>query len=118
MDGKQFARRFGRVHQKDIPVNDLPSIALLESVHSFPGPYVFKVIGRNELGFVARAVAAVREELGSEQDPPYRVRESRSLSTSVRGSTLGPPSNSATSWMRAKCSMVSILKYALKTSSP
>jgi putative lipoic acid-binding regulatory protein len=76
MDGKQFARRFGRVHQKDIPVNDLPSIALLESVHSFPGPYVFKVIGRNELGFVARAVAAVREELGSEQDPPYRVRES------------------------------------------
>jgi len=57
-------------------MNDLPSIALLESTHIFPGPYIFKVIGKNDLGFVARAVAAVRDELGADQDPPYRVRES------------------------------------------
>ncbi len=51
------------------------TIALLESTHTFPGPYVFKVIGRTDLGFVARAVAAVRDELGDAEDPPYRVRE-------------------------------------------
>ncbi len=57
-------------------MGELPTIALLESTHNFPGPYLFKVIGRNEQGFVARAVAAVRDELGDAVDPPYRVRES------------------------------------------
>ena len=57
-------------------MNDLPSILLLESTHSFPCPYVFKVIGRSDIGFVARTVAAVREELGAPDDPPYHVRES------------------------------------------
>ncbi len=52
------------------------TIELLESTHTFPGPYIFKVIGRTDLGFVARAVAAVRDELGEAEDPPYRVRES------------------------------------------
>ena len=53
----------------------LPAIELLENTHTFPGPYTFKVIGRAERGFVARAVAAVRDELAGEVDPPYRVRE-------------------------------------------
>ena len=57
-------------------MGELPTIALLESTHTFPGPYVFKVIGRTDLNFVARAVAAVRDELGDDADPPYRVRES------------------------------------------
>jgi putative lipoic acid-binding regulatory protein len=57
-------------------MGDLSTIALLESTHTFPGPYVFKVIGKTDLGFVARTVAAVREELGDLEDPPYRVRES------------------------------------------
>jgi uncharacterized protein len=57
-------------------MSELPTIALLESTHTFPGPYVFKVIGRTDLSFVARAVAAVRDELGDDADPPYRVRES------------------------------------------
>jgi putative lipoic acid-binding regulatory protein len=36
---------------------------------------MFKVIGRgDDEGFVARVVAAVREELEHESDPPYRVR--------------------------------------------
>jgi putative lipoic acid-binding regulatory protein len=53
----------------------LPTIELLEATHQFPGPYTFKVIGRVENGFVARVVAAVRDELAQEVDPPYRFRE-------------------------------------------
>ncbi len=53
-----------------------PALDLLESSHTFPGPYIFKVIGKNEGGFLARAIAAVREELAQEIDPPFRVRES------------------------------------------
>jgi putative lipoic acid-binding regulatory protein len=56
-------------------VGELPAIELLEALHSFPGPYMFKVIGRADAGFVARVVAAVREELAHSTDPPYRVRQ-------------------------------------------
>jgi putative lipoic acid-binding regulatory protein len=56
-------------------MNKLPSIELLEATHQFPGSYTFKVIGRVENGFVARVVAAVRDELAHEVDPPFRVRE-------------------------------------------
>lgn len=56
-------------------MNDLPSIALLEKTHHFPCAYMFKVIGKVEDGFVARVVAAVREELHEETDPPYRLRQ-------------------------------------------
>jgi putative lipoic acid-binding regulatory protein len=52
------------------------TLELLESTHTFPGPYTFKVFGRTDLGFVARTVAAVRDELNGTEDPPYRVRES------------------------------------------
>jgi uncharacterized protein len=48
---------------------------LLEKTHTFPGPYLFKIIGKGDEGFVARVIAVVREELLSEVDPPYRVRE-------------------------------------------
>jgi putative lipoic acid-binding regulatory protein len=51
-------------------------LELLESAHTFPGPYTFKVIGLADRGFLARTVAAVREELAHAADPPYRVRES------------------------------------------
>jgi len=51
-------------------VDNLPSAELIENTHEFPGPYMFKVIGRSGDGFVALVVAAVREV-----DPPYRVRE-------------------------------------------
>jgi putative lipoic acid-binding regulatory protein len=59
-------------------MEELPAIELLESTHTFPGPYMFKVIGRSDRGFVARTVAAVREELADEVDPPYSVRETSS----------------------------------------
>lgn len=53
----------------------LPSVELLEATHTFPGPYIFKAIGRVEKGFLARVVAAVREALAVEDDPPYTFRE-------------------------------------------
>jgi putative lipoic acid-binding regulatory protein len=53
----------------------LPAIELLESTHRFPGPYLFKVIGRSDQGFVARTVAAVRDAVAAEFDPPFSVRE-------------------------------------------
>jgi putative lipoic acid-binding regulatory protein len=55
-------------------VDDLPTIDLLESTHTFPGVYVFKVIGRSEGAFAERVVAAAREALGWDADPPFRVR--------------------------------------------
>ena len=58
-------------------MSELPAIELLESTHTFPGPYIFKVIGRSERGFVARAVAAVRDTLACAVDPPYKTREAR-----------------------------------------
>lgn len=58
-------------------MDNLPSIELLEETHSFPGRYMFKVIGRADGGFVARVVAAVREELEEETDPPYSLRHTQ-----------------------------------------
>jgi putative lipoic acid-binding regulatory protein len=57
-------------------MQELPAIDLLRAEHEFPGPYLFKVIGRAENGFVARTVAAVRDALEAPVDPPYTVRES------------------------------------------
>ncbi len=51
------------------------SLALLEYTHHFPCAFTFKVIGRVENGFAARVVAAIREELASSIDPPFRLRE-------------------------------------------
>jgi putative lipoic acid-binding regulatory protein len=56
-------------------LGELASIELLERTHDFPGRFLFKVIGRVENGFAARVVAAVREELAYEVDPPHSVRE-------------------------------------------
>ncbi len=56
--------------------NPLPTCDLLDRTHSFPCPYLFKIIGKADPGFLARAVAIVREELLADVDPSYRVRES------------------------------------------
>ncbi len=48
---------------------------LLEKTHAFPCPYLFKIIGKADEGFLARVVTVVREELHLEVDPAYRVRE-------------------------------------------
>jgi putative lipoic acid-binding regulatory protein len=56
-------------------VDEQLSLELLNDTHDFPGPYIFKAIGRVENGFAARVVAAVREELAQDVDPPFRLRE-------------------------------------------
>ena len=53
----------------------MPTIELLEKAHAFPCPYIFKFIGKADQALPARVVAVVRQELGSETDPPFRVRE-------------------------------------------
>jgi putative lipoic acid-binding regulatory protein len=55
-------------------VNGQASVELLEATHQFPCTYWFKAIGRDEQSFVARVVAAVRQQTHSESDPPYRLR--------------------------------------------
>jgi uncharacterized protein len=55
--------------------SSFPTLDLLEATHSFPCPYLFKIIGKPENGFLARVVAIVREELTIDADPPFRVRE-------------------------------------------
>ena len=49
---------------------------LLRKNHAFPGPYMFKVIGRDQDGFVARVIEAVRLALQVNIDPPFRVQPS------------------------------------------
>lgn len=53
----------------------LPARELLSAVHQFPGEFVFKAVGRAEGEFVARVVAAVRETLQYDFDPPFEIRE-------------------------------------------
>lgn len=54
------------------------SLQLLLATHQFPGPFTFKVIGKDADGFVARVVQAVRESLHVSIDPPYRLQPSSS----------------------------------------
>ncbi len=53
----------------------LPTLDLLEKTHAFPCPFVFKVIGKADQGFLALVLTIVREELTIEFDPPHHVRE-------------------------------------------
>ncbi|MCH2211842.1 MAG: DUF493 domain-containing protein [Fuerstiella sp.] len=55
----------------------LPSVQLLESRHDFPCAYTFKVIGSVDDNFLARVIAAVRDELNMESDPVYSMRSTR-----------------------------------------
>jgi putative lipoic acid-binding regulatory protein len=52
------------------------SLELLLATHHFPGPYMFKVIGRDTAGFQARVLLAIREALKIGQDPPFRTQPS------------------------------------------
>lgn len=55
-------------------MDQMPSIELLESTHQFPCAYTFKAIGHAGDAFIARVVAAVRDEMALADDPPYSVR--------------------------------------------
>lgn len=48
----------------------------LNDVHSFPGSYVFKIIGDNTPEFVTRIVQAVINVLGPDSNPTVTTRES------------------------------------------
>ncbi|NNJ26749.1 hypothetical protein LzC2_28400 [Planctomycetes bacterium LzC2] len=56
----------------------LPSLDLLNDTHSFPGPYLFKVIGADDRSFAARVVSLVCEELELEEDPEFTIRRTAS----------------------------------------
>ena len=52
------------------------SLEALRQVHTFPGPFVFKVIGANTPEFVAEVVQAVVVVLGPKAAPEVRLRQS------------------------------------------
>jgi uncharacterized protein len=56
-------------------MKQLPSIELLESTHTFPSAYIFKVIGKSDDGFLSRVLAKARAANGVETDPPFTVRQ-------------------------------------------
>ena len=56
-------------------MDQMPTAEVLEKAHTFPGAFMFKAIGKADDDFVARVVAAVREELAGDVDPPYTLRE-------------------------------------------
>ena len=53
----------------------LQAIELLKNNHTFPCQFLIKVIGRTENDFVHHVVRALREFQHSDDDPPYRTRE-------------------------------------------
>lgn len=55
-------------------MDNLPTIELLESTHTFPCAYTFKVIGLAEENFVGRVVQSVRGELPGDNEPPFSSR--------------------------------------------
>jgi uncharacterized protein len=55
-------------------MDHLPAIELLESTHSFPCEYTFKVIGTTESNFMGRALQTVRRMLPEDMEPPFSSR--------------------------------------------
>ena len=56
-------------------MSDLPSEELLISTHQFPGKFVFKAIGHSGRDFAASVIAAVRDSLSLDFDPPHELRQ-------------------------------------------
>lgn len=54
--------------------DDSPSGDLLESIHTFPGAYTIKAIGRTSDDFEVRLLAAVRAQLEAETDLEHSTR--------------------------------------------
>ena len=52
------------------------SLDRLNEVHSFPGPFVFKVIGANSQEFISQVTRTATETLGEEVEPEISTRES------------------------------------------
>ena len=56
-------------------MSSLPPRELIDSMHQFPGNFVFKAVGKTESDFVSEVIAVVREVLELEFDPPFETRE-------------------------------------------
>lgn len=54
------------------------AIELLESTHTFPCAYMFKVIGLAEDNFAGRVLQAVRRALPEDIEPPFSTRKTAS----------------------------------------
>lgn len=48
----------------------------LNDVHTFPGPYLYKVIGPNTADFVTKVIQAVINVVGPNASPAVETRES------------------------------------------
>lgn len=53
---------------------ELPDEELLESIHTFPCKFRFKVIGANDDHFVGRVLTAIRIELEEGTEPAFSTR--------------------------------------------
>ena len=56
-------------------MDDSARLELLETTHSFPGRYTYKVIGAAENNFVGRVVQTVRSQLADDAEPSFSTRE-------------------------------------------
>ena len=54
--------------------DELPNVELLESIHSFPCVFRFKVIGAASENFAERVIEAVCAELEEEIEPSFTTR--------------------------------------------
>lgn len=52
----------------------IPTEELLESTHTFPCQYRFKVIGATDDHFVGRVLAVAREQLAVDAEPAFSTR--------------------------------------------
>lgn len=55
----------------------LPNIELINSQHSFPGPYIFKIIGDNREEFLADALSLALTTLGEDREFSHTTRASK-----------------------------------------
>ena len=56
-------------------MSNLPPEELLNATHRFPGKFVFKAIGHNNVEFADSVIETVRTTLVLDFDPPYELRQ-------------------------------------------
>ncbi len=59
-------------------MHSLPSLELIESTHTLPGRFLFKVIGEETANFSGRVLQAVRSRLPADAEPSFSIRKTSS----------------------------------------
>jgi putative lipoic acid-binding regulatory protein len=54
--------------------SQLPSLELLESMHTFPGPFIFKIIGNQRNDFLADALLLATGAIGEQRPSNHSIR--------------------------------------------